>query len=223
VWRDIAKIIGAIVLLVLIWFAFVIGIATTNTMRIGQRTERLSQLERAVRKDDLVLIEYRVAQSSAFGPLSTTVHRWSRISLADVRWSPLNVDGTIPYDTVIEDGSPPDMPSGPGEEIPILSKPETPIGYQQNAGPLFLGYVRRAAGAYPLSLCPDFRYYLPALIAHKGNGSDDFSFTFVRVSERRYRTWWAIPIRIALLPFALALDVITSPLQLLFWFSMSPY
>jgi hypothetical protein len=198
-------------------------ITTLGMMRIGTRVERVQSFQRALRKDDQLVIDYQVIllQESLFGApqvITRDAHRWSALDLRAIDWQSLEryrVPETIAEDGAeakIELGPRPDTPVPPFEEIPILPDPHG--DYWQE--------LRDAARSNPLAVCCSGppanpldilgRYEL-VVLARSGEATGPLRIATVQIPELRYGTWWAIPTRTLVLPLTLAADVLTFPAQ----------
>jgi hypothetical protein len=201
-------------------------------MKIGTRIERVRNYERAVRNDDQLVIDFRVIllNETFFGAphvITRYERRWSAVDLQSADWQSLaryKAPGVIPGragHARIELGSKPETATPPFEEIPILPEPFRKLGENERNFDYRQG-LRDAAGSNRLSVCCSGPPGDPLdvlgrreliVLSQDGELDGQFRFTVVQIPELRYRTWWAIPTRIALLPMTLAADVVTLPAQ----------
>jgi hypothetical protein len=209
---------------------------TTNAMKIGNRIERVHNYERAVGAQDQLLIDYRtiLLKAASFQVITRYARRWSAIDLRTADWQSLKLykaPGIIPgrVETAkIELGPRPETATPPYYEIPILPEPYPKLDdkgtfdYRQE--------LQDAAGSNPLSLCCLGPAGDPldvlgrqslVVLSQIGGPGGEMRFTVIQIPELKYRTWWAIPTRVAILPLTIAADAVTLPAQLVILIGMS--
>ena len=161
--------------------------------------KELQRLQRAVQKDDRLVLDYQVivVKESFFGAeqvITRDAHRWSVLDLRTLDWQPVDQSG-LPYQiaegaghATVEQGRRPQTPVPPFEEIPILPDPQGDYWEE----------LRHAAQSQPLAVCCSGPTGDPAgvvgrseltVVARSGEWNGELRIASVQIDERRYGAW----------------------------------
>ena len=168
----------------------------------GWSTESVSEVYRAEQLDDTVYLEFRVADSWTSASARAPAER-RRIQL-DQREEPADCplrrwDGQLPQTT------------SASRSLPVRSVPD-------NATLAAVENRFATSGDAAAVYFSDRDLFL--LRTHPGSAEPEL-VVCRDLARGRHQAWWGPFIRVPALPFTLALDIITGPIQLLFYASMS--
>jgi len=218
VWVDVMSMITRVLLNLVILVASLLSLSGCATFvvlpQIGIRVDEISRYERIVLSNDELLLFYRMRTLAGLREVASDVPKWSRLNWKGLKLFPL--DGRSRIDNiplVIEDGAAP-----PALEqhslVPIVDVPVQVMMKSEDR----VAYLRDAAKPHEVS------YYVYPFNYHSGAGTlilksadGQLSYITFNAPRREYNAWWAIPVRILFAPFAIAFDVVTSPLYGLCW------